>query len=286
MHAGSLTTEGGIHKPRIDPVFAAGILLYLCVERASDGIMKIRLLAIMSLLCPLLASAEIRTFTNAAGKKIKAELIGMEEGAAVLKLANGRTAKVPLKSLSEGDQSYVRSWYEENKNKVRAGDLRLTIKKNTERLKESPSGKKDKGRNNNKNNKISRTETSYLCTLENLSVKSIEGIKADYVIYERVSVRGGEDGSETRTEETSTSAELKNLKPNGTVEFTSDSEISEEGETTRKGVSESRREKVVGFVVTILIDGVEILKQSHPDNFLKRLEEDAERKAAREKESR
>lgn len=246
------------------------------------GSMKTRLLAIMSLLCPLLAGAEIRTFTNSAGKKIQAELIGMDEGVAVLKLGNGRSAKVPLKSLSEGDQAYVKSWHEENKNKVRAGDLRLTIEKNTERLKESPSGKKDKG----KNNKISRTETSYTCTLENLSAKSIEGIKVDYVIYERVSVRGGEDGSETRTEETSTSAEIDNLKPNGTVEFTSDSEISEEGETTKKGVSESRREKVVGFVVTILTDGVEILKQSHPDNFLERLEGDAKRRADREKKSR
>ncbi len=63
------------------------------------GSMKTRLLAIMSLLCPLLAGAEIRTFTNSAGKKIQAELIGMDEGVAVLKLGNGRSAKVPLKSL-------------------------------------------------------------------------------------------------------------------------------------------------------------------------------------------
>ena len=247
--------------------------------------MKARLLvALAVLLCPFLARAEVRTFTNSAGKEIKAELIGMENGTAILKLANGRKAKVPLKSLSDGDQTYVKSWYEENKNKVSAGDLRLTIEKNTERLKETEE-KRNKG-NNNRNNKISRTETSYTCALENLSTKSIEGIKVDYVIYERVSVRGGEDGSETRTEETSTSAEIDNLKPNGTVEFTSDSEISEEGETTKKGVSESRREKVVGFVVTILTDGVEILKQSHPDNFLERLEGDAKRRADREKKSR
>jgi hypothetical protein len=247
--------------------------------------MKARLLvALVVLLCPFLARAEVRTFTNSAGKEIKAELIGMENGTAILKLANGRKAKVPLKSLSDGDQTYVKSWYEENKNKVSAGDLRLTIEKNTERLKETEE-KRNKG-NNNRNNKISRTETSYTCALENLSTKSIEGIKAEYVIYERVSVRGGEDGSETRTEETSNGADVDNLKPKGTVEFTSDSEISEEGETTRKGVSESRREKVVGFVVTILINGVEILKQSHPDNFLERLEDDAERKAAREKKSR
>lgn len=247
--------------------------------------MKARLLiALAVLLCPFLSRAEVRTFTNSAGKEIKAELIGMENGAAILKLANGRKAKVPLKSLSDGDQTYVKSWYEENKNKVSAGDLRLTIEKNTERLKETEE-KRNKG-NNNRNNKISRTETSYTCALENLSTKSIEGIKAEYVIYERVSVRGGEEGSETRTEETSSGADVDNLKPNGTVEFISDSEISEEGETTRKGVSESRREKVVGFVVTILIDGVEILKQSHPDNFLERLEGDAKRRADREKKSR
>ena len=74
--------------------------------------------AVVCLLGLLLAGAEARTFTNAAGKKIEAELIGVEKETAILKLDNGRTAKVPLDSLSEGDQTYAKTWHEENKNKV------------------------------------------------------------------------------------------------------------------------------------------------------------------------
>jgi hypothetical protein len=78
--------------------------------------MKTRLLlAVASLFCTQIAQAEIRTFTNSAGKSIKAELVAMEGEAAVLKLGNGRTAKVPLKSLSEEDQTFIKTWWEKNK---------------------------------------------------------------------------------------------------------------------------------------------------------------------------
>lgn len=242
--------------------------------------MNIRLLAVLGLLCPTLASAEVRTFTNATGKKINAELIGMEKETALLKLANGRTAKVPLKSLSEADQSYVKTWYEENKDKVNAGDIRMSIKKNTERLKEPRKKDDEKGKKNN--NKSNKTETSFTCNFENLSSKAIEGLKATCIIYERVSVRG-DSGSETLVEETTTLGEIATLEPRGKVAFTSESEISEDSETKKKDASQSRRETVVGFVVTIKHGERELLKQSYPDNFLQRLEEAAKRKAAREK---
>lgn len=55
---------------------------------------------------------EARTWTNADGKTIEAELVSIEgtgdDEIAVLKTANGRTYEVPLASLSETDRTFAR----------------------------------------------------------------------------------------------------------------------------------------------------------------------------------
>ena len=52
----------------------------------------------------------------------------------------------------------------------------------------------------------------------------------------------------------------------------------------KKGPTESQREKVLGVVITLSLDGKELLKQGYPENFVERMEEEAKRKEAREKE--
>ncbi len=55
---------------------------------------------------------QARTWTNADGKTIEAELVSLkgtgDDEIAVLKAANGRTYEVPLASLSEADQTFAR----------------------------------------------------------------------------------------------------------------------------------------------------------------------------------
>ncbi len=58
------------------------------------------------------AFAEVRTWTDLRGRKVEAELTGVETGRGgtqvVLKSTNGATSKFPFSQLSEADQEYVR----------------------------------------------------------------------------------------------------------------------------------------------------------------------------------
>jgi hypothetical protein len=298
-------------RDRIQEIFPAVMILSSGLGRfastgrqqtqKTDGIMKTIknitiLLAIFALTMP---GAFARTFTNTAGKKIKAELVGMEDGAAILKLGHGRKTNVPLSSLSEEDQAYVKTWHEENKNKISKNDLELTIKKKAKRVSSSSSGGGGRGGRgggggggrgggggggkNQSSSKASKSETSYTCTLKNFSTKTVEGIEATYTIYKRVSTRG-DGGSKTNTEEISDTIELEILKSRGTAEFVSNNvECLDSSQKSKNGPSQTRRESITGFVVTLSVDGKEILKQCHPENLLDRLAEEAKREEGRAK---
>jgi hypothetical protein len=242
------------------------------------------IIAAACLFSPLLAEADARTFTNTEGKKIDAELVGVENEAAILKLAGGRQAKVPLKSLSEGDQTYARKWQKENKDRISASDVRLEIEKNSKRIKSTSSGGGGGRRGGSTTRKkSSTTEISYTCTLKNYSPRTIADIKASYTIYKRISTRGA-NGSDSGTKEIVGTAEVGTLEPNGKTDFASDIvECVDSSEKGGRGGSKSQRESVVGFVVTLSSGGKEFLKQSHPANLLDRMAEEEARRKARER---
>jgi len=241
------------------------------------------LLVAAVLLLPVISRAEIRTFTDSVGRTLEAELVGMRDGSAVLKLGGGRIAKVPLSSLSDDDQAYVKAWHEENKNKVSPTDVRLTIDKDTERTRPPRQRDKDGNRKRN-NNRASKSETSFTCTLRNNTARTIEGISASYTIYKRVSTRG-ESGANTSTSQSGDTTELETLKPRGSVSFTTGSVTCEDSSRRGgNGPTVSRRESIVGVVITLSAGGEEFLKQSYPENLIRKLEEEEERQQAREEE--
>lgn len=228
----------------------------------------------------LAVQAEVRTFTNSAGKTIEAELTGVAEDQALLKLKNGRQTKVPLASLSAEDQAYVKSWHEQNKDKVTAGDVRLAIEKSSRRIQ----GERQAGGNRNESKENSKTETFYSCKLDNYSKKKIEGLTADYIIYKRTSSRD-EDGSDTSTEEIEGKVNVDPVPPNGTATFKTETVLCEDSSSKGKQGSSSNRESIVGLVVTLSAAGGEILKQSHPENLLDQMEEERKRQEGREKKA-
>jgi hypothetical protein len=230
------------------------------------------------LLLPLSAGAEVRTFTNKEGRKVEAELVAVVDTTAVLRLANGKEAKVPLASLSEEDQTYAKAWHEENKDKVNSRDLKLEIEKESKRLKEGEAGG---GRGNRVPAGADVTDVTFKCELENLSNKKIEGLTANYTIHKRLSTRGS-GGSDTSLEETSDSTEVPVLEPGKAVEFELGPErCVDYTKKSNKGPSESQREKILGVVITLMSGETEILKASEPSNFIDRLEEEAAREEAR-----
>ena len=70
---------------------------------------------LFSLLCvlPFLTSEaqEYRTFTNSAGRKIEASVVGIKSGMVKIVMRDQRSFVVPVNSLSAEDQAYLRDWY-------------------------------------------------------------------------------------------------------------------------------------------------------------------------------
>lgn len=84
---------------------------------------------IIAITLPSLTQAEssLRTWTNAEGKTIDAELLELNDGVATLRLENGRRYEVPLESLSEADNAYAAEWTAAKEAAARAGEMGLTL---------------------------------------------------------------------------------------------------------------------------------------------------------------
>ncbi len=80
-----------------------------------------KLLSIIVMLtasCAMLASAEVRSWTNSKGKTIQAEMVDADAKTVKLKLANGRVATIPIKTLSKADQQWIKKYHSGNFNKA------------------------------------------------------------------------------------------------------------------------------------------------------------------------
>ena len=73
--------------------------------------MKIQLSILFFAVCvhTTALKADVRDWTNSAGKTISAELLDVTEGNAVLNM-NGRSFEVPIETLSKGDQDFIEEW--------------------------------------------------------------------------------------------------------------------------------------------------------------------------------
>ncbi|MFK7849848.1 MAG: hypothetical protein AB8D78_02620 [Akkermansiaceae bacterium] len=231
---------------------------------------------LVSLCSNLFTNGESRIFTNKEGKKVKAELVALEGNHAVVVLTNAKRAKVPMESLSESDQEFVRSWWEENKDNFNQMDVTLSIDRNRKQLTKS-------GGNNNQRNanatkkKISTEEIQFACEIKSFTKRDISNLSVDYTIYKRVISRG-EEGSDTTVEEIDGTAPIKKLEGHRSATFDSQAVVCEDSsQRGGKGPRLSKRETIIGFVVTLSADGKEFFKQSHPENFIERLKEEEER---------
>jgi hypothetical protein len=243
---------------------------------------QLAIIALGGLLSTWMAHAEPRTFTNAEGNTVEAELISLEDETVVLKLRNGTAAKVPLKTLSESDQSFVTAWWEENKDKLKPMDVRLTIDKKADRIDRTVTS--TGGGNRNALNqpppiikKVTIDEFHYIGELKSYVRKDVEDITVDYTIYKRVSTND-KDGLDTTVEEIDGTDTIRVLKGLGSATFETDEVQCEDiSETGGNKPRTSKRETILGVVFTLSAGGQDFLKQSDPDNLIERLEEEEKR---------
>jgi len=212
---------------------------------------------------------QARTFYNTEGKSIEAEMVSVENDAVVMKLANGREAKVPLNTLSTADQNYVKKWWEENKNKITARDVKVSINQNSVYTKR-PETKRTKKHKI----KTSEMEFTFECEVDNLASKTISGITASYSVHKRINKRS-KKGSSSDVQVINNTIQLEPLESRKHLSFTT-------AAVKCNNVSDSKaaltvRETVIGVVLTLSVNGKEILTQSHPKNLIGRIADDKKR---------
>lgn len=239
----------------------------------------------------LVAKAELRTFTNVDGRKVEGKLLVVEDGIAFVRLANDSIAKIPLDSLSAEDKTFATKWWEENKDKLGPMDIRLTIDKDTDRVDRTVTRPKGGGGGKNQNtNQVVKKHTIddfiYTCTLKNYTRKNISGLNAEYTIYKRVIGRD-KNGLSNKTEEITGEKAITLLEAMGSASFdTQKVRCEDSSESGGKGGAKSqmtwKRETILGIVVTISLDGKELVRQSDPENLLDRLKEAEQREQSRD----
>jgi len=207
-----------------------------------------RLIAVLLFSLLLCLSIQARTFYNSDGKSIEAELITVEGNLATLKLKNGRITRVAVNKFSNSDQTHIKEWWQENKNKITERDVRLTIRqKNYFTKKPETKIIKNKGRI-----RTSESEFNYLCKLDNYSAKTVNGIKAIFNIHKRVSKRG-KNGSSSEVKIVTNSLQLDLLQSKGSLKFASDGvKCSSLSDTAN---NQSLRETIIGMEMTPTLRG-------------------------------
>lgn len=239
------------------------------------------LIAVCGLLGIWMARAEPRVFTNTEGKKVEAELMSQDGEIAVLKLTNGSSVKVPLKTLSADDQTFIAAWWEENKDKLKSTDVALTITKKTERIDRKVTrtgGTGGAGGGQGTVNaplvkKLTIDDFHYECELKSYSHKSVSDIEVTYTIYKRVSTTD-KKGSESVVEEIDGTETIRLLEAQGRETFETDKVSCEDSsETGGNKPRELKRETLLGIVVHLSAGGNEFLSQSYPENFLERIDQ-------------
>lgn len=146
------------------------------------------LTSMLPLLSVLTASAELRTFTNQKGVKIKAEITAVAGEKVTLRLANGKEYTIPVTSLSLGDQIVVKAWdpKKEKAGTGKSGKSTLVIPENVnykfefeadkKRLAKGSKGRVDSG-------ELKTDKWGYEISLENKSRADLEGLEMSYRIY-------------------------------------------------------------------------------------------------------
>jgi hypothetical protein len=253
--------------------------------------MKLPLLMALAVLVASPAlQAEPRIFTNSEGHKVKAELVAVEAEQAVLRLANRKIARVPIDSLCADDRSFIRSWWEKNKDKLDPMDFVLKIERKVDAVERDTTtraqggrggGRGGRGRNNNRNlnletRRVAIDDFQYVCELRNYSPRDVSDIEVEYTIYKRIS-RSGRDKGGTDTEEIEGSTSIPLLKGTGSATFETEIVTCKDDSTRRGGRRDSHRESIRGVVFTLSKGGREFLTQSDPESLLDRLEEEEKR---------
>lgn len=224
--------------------------------------------AIVGMMSMLMAGAEMRVFTNKEGKTLEAELLLVDKSKAVLKLVNGKQVGVAMDTLSEADQDFIKTWWEENKDKVKPTDLTLVLerKKSKARRKKSRSYNEEMGIDDRSSSYS--YDLKYVGEFKNIAGKDLRNITVKYTMYKGTFEGFIVAGREEPHEKIEGTCEIALLRTQGTESFeTVEVNCASSSHSIGGDHMGGSATFVKGITVTLSVGGMEFLTVHDPVNL-------------------
>lgn len=145
-------------------------------------------------------AAEMRTFTSSEGSKtLQAKMLDYSaaKGTARILRSDGKTMTIPVKALSETDQTYIKDWYQSS-----MAGRRLAIRVSDEEVKTG-----DRKANNGR---VTAYDSRFKLNVRNNGDSAFEDIEIKYCIFYTID---GVDGAKNKELVTNGQANISSIAP-------------------------------------------------------------------------
>jgi hypothetical protein len=145
-------------------------------------------------------AAEMRTFTSSQGSKtLQAKVLDYStaKGTAKILRSDGKTMTIPVKALSETDQTYIKDWYQSS-----MAGRRLAIRVSDEEVKT--------GESKANNGRVTAYDSRFKLNVRNNGDSAFEDIEIKYCIFYTID---GVDGAKNKEIVTNGQANISNIAP-------------------------------------------------------------------------
>ncbi|MFP6872321.1 MAG: hypothetical protein VCA55_02335 [Verrucomicrobiales bacterium] len=145
-------------------------------------------------------AAEMRTFTSSEGSKtLQAKMLDYSaaKGTARILRSDGKTMTIPVKALSETDQTYIKDWYQSS-----MAGRRLAIRVSDEEVKT--------GERKANNGRVTAYDSRFKLNVRNNGDSAFEDIEIKYCIFYTID---GVDGAKNRELVTNGQANISSIAP-------------------------------------------------------------------------
>ena len=218
---------------------------------------------------PLKATAsteDMRTFKDVSGNSFKAEILGVKERMATLRLEDDRVIEIRQKRLSQEDRTFLLDWGKSNPSYF-LNDLRLSIRKST-----SPGSVEGESKSR---------PVQWKGFFHNRTWKEIKNITIKYVIYIRNSSReGGVEVNEILSREFV--SPIGNLAVGENKAYASaviqETHTAKSEDGMQKLSTSTSSQTIEGAVFDVFIGKKRVITYTEPRGFLKHLAAELERK--------
>lgn len=209
----------------------------------------VAIIAVLHLLAPLGAFAEVRTFTSPDGRTVDAEIVSATPDQVTLKLASGQSLVAVIDRFSDADKQFIAEWRKQNPVPIKYSFTANFAKEKT-------------GSSESLSNHVLTKTESWICKMKiaNRSGQPLEDVAVQYDLF--YSEANGKASVIHKESGIAKIDQIKHLeeKMAPTKEFKLSSSAMQDGYIWKDGSPTRDRDSFLGMVITLNHAGKEVFR--------------------------